>query len=280
MSSLPAVLQQIDSDGDAALSRLFDLLKIKSISTDPAFADDCVKGADWLVDELQSIGIDASRRDTPGHPMVVGHSKKVEDKPHLLFYGHYDVQPVDPLDLWDRDPFDPTIEQTPDGTVIRARGAADDKGQLMTFVEACRAWQSVNGELPANITFLFEGEEESGSPSLVPFLEANKDELSVDLALVCDTGMWDANTPAICTMLRGMLGEEITLTAADKDLHSGMFGGPATNPIRVLSHILAGLHDKDGRVTIPGFYDGVDPLPEQIKEQWAGLGFNLSLIHI
>jgi len=276
MPSLPAVLQQIDSDSDAALSRLFDLLKIKSISTDPAFATDCIKGADWLVDELKSIGIDASRRDTPGHPMVVGHSKKVEGKPHVLFYGHYDVQPVDPLELWDRDPFDPAIEQTPDGTVIRARGAADDKGQLMTFVEACRAWQSVNSELPVNITFLFEGEEESGSPSLVPFLEANKDELSVDLALVCDTGMWDANTPAICTMLRGMLGEEITLTAADKDLHSGMFGGPATNPVRVLARVLAGLHDDDGRVTVPGFYDGVDPLPAQIKEQWAGLGFNES----
>ena len=199
MSSLPAVLQQIDSDGDAALSRLFDLLKIKSISTDPAFANDCTKGADWLVEELKSIGIDASRRDTPGHPMVVGHSKKIKDQPHVLFYGHYDVQPVDPLDLWDRDPFDPAIEQTPDGTVIRARGAADDKGQLMTFVEACRAWQSVNGELPINITFLFEGEEESGSPSLVPFLEANKEELSADLALVCDTGMWDAN--ALCCVV-------------------------------------------------------------------------------
>ena len=122
----------------------------------------------------------------------------------------------------------------------------------MTFVEACRAWQSVNGELPINITFLFEGEEESGSPSLVPFLEANKEELSADLALVCDTGMWDANTPAICTMLRGLLGEEITLTAADKDLHSGMFGGPATNPVRVLTRVLSGLHDDNGRVTVPG----------------------------
>ena len=145
--------------------------------------------------------------------------------------------------------------------MIRARGAADDKGQLMTFVEACRAWHAVHGELPSNITFLFEGEEESGSPSLVPFLKQHADLLQADLALVCDTGMWDSNTPAICTMLRGMLGEELTITAADKDLHSGMYGGPAQNPIRVLSRILAGLHDENGRVTVPGFYDGVHPLP-------------------
>ena len=276
MSALSNVLEQIDSDTDAALNRLFDLLKIKTISTDPAYANDCIQGADWLVAELQSIGITAGKRDTPGHPMVVGHSDKLEGQPHVLFYGHYDVQPVDPLDLWDRDPFDPAVEKTPGGAVIRARGAADDKSQLMTFIEACRAWKTVNGSLPVNVTFFFEGEEESGSPSLVPFLKANKDELSVDLALVCDTGMWDENTPAICTMLRGMLGEEIIISAADKDLHSGMFGGPAANPIRILTNLLAGLHDEKGRVTITDFYDGVDPLPPQVKQQWDSLNFNES----
>ncbi len=275
MTTLATVLQQIDSDTDAATDRLFDLLKIKTISTDPAYASDCISGADWLVAELNDLGIAASRRDTPGHPMVVGHSEKVEGRPHVLFYGHYDVQPVDPLELWHRDPFDPAIENTAEGDVIRARGSADDKGQLMTFVEACRAWITVNGALPVNVTFLFEGEEESGSPSLVPFLQTNKDELSVDLALVCDTGMWDANTPAICTMLRGMLGEEITITAADKDLHSGMYGGPAANPIRILAKILAGLHDDNGRVTLPDFYDGVEPLPSQVKQQWDSLNFNV-----
>lgn len=276
MSTLAAALKQTEDNTDAALDRLFDLLKIKSISTDPAFAEDCTAAANWLVNELESIGIKAERRDTPGHPMVVGHSEKVDGQPHVLFYGHYDVQPVDPLELWHRDPFDPAIEESPDGKVIRARGAADDKGQLMTFIEACRAWVEVHGALPVNITFLFEGEEESGSPSLVPFLEANKEELSTDLALVCDTGMWDANTPAICTMLRGLLGEEITITAADKDLHSGMYGGPAANPVRVLTRILAGLHDDDGRITVPEFYAGVDPLPPQIKQQWAGLNFDES----
>ncbi len=274
MSSLPAALDYIDAHKDEALNRLFELLKVKSISTDPAYAQDCVSAADWLVTELKSIGIDASRRDTPGHPMVVGHSKKVEGLAHVLFYGHYDVQPVDPLELWDRDPFDPAIDTTNAGPVIRARGAADDKGQLMTFIEACRAWQQTHGSLPVNITFLFEGEEESGSPSLVPFLESHKDELKADLALVCDTGMWDSQTPAICTMLRGLLGEELTITAADKDLHSGMFGGPAANPVRVLTKILAGLHDEQGKVTVDGFYEGVDPLPIQIKDQWQSLGFN------
>lgn len=276
MSSLDSALQQVERNSDAAISRLFELLKIKSISTDPEFSDDCIKGADWLVNELKSLGITASRRDTPGHPMVVGHSDKVEGRPHVLFYGHYDVQPVDPLDLWHRQPFDPIIEKTSEGDVIRARGAADDKGQLMTFIEACRAWKEVEGTLPVNVTFLFEGEEESGSPSLVPFLKTNKDELSVDLALVCDTGMWDKNTPAICTMLRGMLGEEVTITAADKDLHSGMYGGPAANPIRILSKILAELHDDKGRVTIKDFYEGVDPLPPQVKAQWDSLNFNES----
>ena len=274
MSQLSAVLAHIDEQHENALNRLFDLLKIKSISTDSAYTNDCLKAADWLVDELGTIGMSASRRDTPGHPMVVAHTEHQPGLPHVLFYGHYDVQPVDPLELWDREPFDPAIEETPEGSVIRARGAADDKGQLMTFVEACRAWKETTGTLPVNITVLFEGEEESGSPSLVPFLEANSKELSADLALVCDTGMWNSETPAICTMLRGLLGEEITITAADKDLHSGMFGGPSANPVRVLAKILAGLHDDDGRITIENFYQGVEPLPALIKEQWNGLGFD------
>ena len=273
MSSLQPVLDQIEKDSQHALDRLFEFLRIESISTDPAYASQCVNAADWLVKDLKSFGVSAQRHDTAGHPMVTGHSGS--GHANVLFYGHYDVQPVDPLELWANPPFEPALEKIPGGEVIRARGAADDKGQLMTFVEACRAWHAVHGELPSNITFLFEGEEESGSPSLVPFLKQHADLLQADLALVCDTGMWDSNTPAICTMLRGMLGEELTITAADKDLHSGMYGGPAQNPIRVLSRILAGLHDENGRVTVPGFYDGVHPLPEQIATQWKGLGFNV-----
>ena len=270
--SLDAVLARIDSDLPATTDRLLELLRIPSISTDPAFKADCDTAADWLVKDLQSLGVDAAKHPTPGHPMVMGHIPG--DGPHLLFYGHYDVQPVDPLNLWDRDPFDPQVEDTPKGKVIRGRGAADDKGQLMTFVEACRAWKAVNGTLPCAITFFFEGEEESGSPSLIPFMEAHKDALKADLALICDTGLFDSRVPAITTMLRGLLGEEIVITGPNKDLHSGMYGGAAMNPIRVLSRIITSLHDDTGRITVPGFYDGVPEISDDLRAQWEGLGFD------
>ncbi|WP_099823849.1 M20/M25/M40 family metallo-hydrolase [Oceaniglobus indicus] len=270
--SLDAVLARIDAELPQATERLMDLLRIPSISTDPAFADDCRAAADWLVADLQSLGIDADSRATPGHPMVVGHGG--DGGRHLLFYGHYDVQPVDPLELWDNDPFDPKVEETPTGPVIRGRGTADDKGQLMTFVEACRAWVAVHGSLPCKLTFLLEGEEESGSPSLTPFMEQNADELRADIALICDTAMFDPDTPSIVTMLRGNLTEELTITGADKDLHSGYYGGPARNPIHVLSSIISDLHDKDGRITLPGFYDAVPEISDELRAQWDGLGFD------
>jgi len=272
---LDPVLDRIDADLDAALDRLKELLRIPSISTDPAYAAECRRAADWLVADLQGLGFDATRRDTPGHPMVVAHAAPEAAGPgRYLFYGHYDVQPVDPLHLWRREPFDPAIEETPKGPVIRARGAADDKGQLMTFVEACRAWRAVHGELPANLTIFLEGEEESGSPSLVPFLEENADELRADVALICDTGLFEGRVPAIVTQLRGMLQEEVTITGADRDLHSGMYGGVAMNPIRVLARVLAALHDETGRVTVPGFYDGVPEPSDELRAAWAGLDFD------
>ncbi|MEM6322836.1 MAG: M20/M25/M40 family metallo-hydrolase [Pseudomonadota bacterium] len=270
---LSPVLDRVDADLDAALARLMALLRIPSISTDPAYRSQCAEAADWLVADLQSLGIAAQKRDTPGHAMVVGHLDG--PGPHLMFYGHYDVQPVDPIDLWHRHPFDPEVQDGADGKVIRGRGASDDKGQLMTFVEACRAWQAVHGALPCKLTFFFEGEEESGSPSLVPFLEENRAEFSApDLALICDTGLFNADTPAITTMLRGLLGEEITITGPDKDLHSGMYGGIAMNPARVLARVIAALHDDAGRVTVPGFYDGVPNLDPALRAQWDGLGFS------
>lgn len=271
--SLDKVLAHIDADQDAALDRLKDLLRIESISTDPAYAAECDKAADWLVDDLKSIGFDASKRPTPGHPMVMAHGDQ-QDGTHVLFYGHYDVQPVDPLELWDNPPFDPQIEDTPKGKVLRGRGSSDDKGQLMTFVEACRAWKAVTGELPTKVSIFFEGEEESGSPSLVPYMEANKDELKADVALICDTGMVEPNTPSIVTMLRGLVGEELTITGPSKDLHSGMYGGPSINPIRVLTKALGSLHDDSGRVTLDGFYDGVPELPENVAAQWKSLDFD------
>ncbi|GFE64041.1 M20/M25/M40 family metallo-hydrolase [Litoreibacter roseus] len=271
--SLEQVLAQVDEALPQATARLEELLRIPSISTDPAHADACVHAADWLVADLQSIGFDASKRQTPGHPMVMAHGSDTGG-PHVMFYGHYDVQPVDPLDLWDRPPFEPQVEDTPKGKVIRGRGSSDDKGQLMTFVEACRAWVAVHGSLPTKVSIFFEGEEESGSPSLVPFMTDNADELTADVALICDTGLFGDATPAIVTRLRGLLGEEITITGPNKDLHSGMYGGIAMNPIRVLSKIIAGLHDETGRITVPGFYDDVAELPEDIAKQWHDLGFS------
>ncbi|MEO0946457.1 MAG: M20/M25/M40 family metallo-hydrolase, partial [Pseudomonadota bacterium] len=268
------VLQAVDSGLDESLDRLFALMRIKSISTDPAHKADCQTCAEWLAGELNAIGFDASVHPTHGHPMVVAHNK-ASDGPHVLFYGHYDVQPVDPLELWDADPFDPAIKTMPDGSKrITGRGSADDKGQLMTFVEACRAYKFTTGALPCSVTIFFEGEEESGSPSLDGWLEENGDEIKANIALVCDTNMWDRDTPAISTTLRGMLGEEITIKAANMDLHSGYFGGPAINPIRVLSDVLASLRDENGAVTIPGFYDGVLEIPADIKEIWDNLNFD------
>lgn len=272
-AALDAVLARIDADLPQALDRLMDLLRIPSISTDPAYKEDCAKAADWLVADLQALGFDAASRATPGHPMVVGHGGAGDGK-HLLFYGHYDVQPVDPLNLWDRDPFDPQVESTAKGQVIRGRGSADDKGQLMTFIEACRAWKAVHGTLPGKLTIFLEGEEESGSPSLIPFMRDNAAELKADIALICDTGLFEDSVPAITTMLRGLCKTEFTLKAADRDLHSGMYGGLARNPIHVLTRILSNLHDDQGRVQVPGFYDDVADLPDSLRQQWQALAFD------
>ncbi|OHV79089.1 dipeptidase [Rhizobium sp. LCM 4573] len=274
MTDISPVLTRADENLDSSLERLFELVRIKSISTDPAYKADCRKAAEWLVAKLSDLGFEASVRDTPGHPMVVAHhAGATEDAPHVLFYGHYDVQPVDPIELWENDPFAPTVKDLGDGRkVVTGRGTSDDKGQLMTFVEACRAYKEVHGNLPVRVTILFEGEEESGSPSLKPFLEANAAELKADCALVCDTGMWDSDTPAIAAALRGLVGEEVVIAAADRDLHSGLFGGAAANPIHILADILAGLHDETGRVTLEGFYDGVEETPANIKASWETLG--------
>ncbi len=271
------VLDRIDADFDNSLQRLFALLRIKSISADPAFASECKAAAEHLAKDIATIGFEAEVRPTAGHPAIVAKSNgKANDKggarPHMLFYGHYDVQPVDPLNLWHHPPFEPMVTDHADGRkIIVARGAEDDKGQLMTFVEACRAWKSVTGSLPLDITLLLEGEEEVGSKNFVPFLEANKDELKADYAVICDTGMWDPNTPMITTSLRGLVYDEVKIKAANRDLHSGVFGGAARNPIRVLTYVLGGLFDENGRITIPGFYDGVKDLPPDILAQWKQL---------
>jgi acetylornithine deacetylase/succinyl-diaminopimelate desuccinylase-like protein len=270
--ALPAVLDHIDREHDARLQRLFALLRIRSISTDPAYKDECRRAAEHVAADLTGLGFETAVRPTAGHPVVIGRGGEGHG-PRVLFYGHYDVQPVDPLNLWETPPFEPRIAELPGGRkIIVARGACDDKGQVMTFVEACRAFRAVTGRLPLPLTVMIEGEEEMGSPNLPPFVEANASELKADIAFVCDTNMWDAQTPAITTSLRGLVYDEVRIAAADRDLHSGMFGGAAQNPIRVLTRILGALHDEGGRIAIPGFYDGVRELPPAIKKQWQALG--------
>jgi acetylornithine deacetylase/succinyl-diaminopimelate desuccinylase-like protein len=271
MKALEAVLDRIDQDIDRSVARLFALLRIASISTDPAYKDQCRAAAEHVAADLKSIGFEASVRPTAGHPVVVGKSNSATG-PRVLFYGHYDVQPVDPLNLWKTPPFEPRIETLPDGRkIIVARGACDDKGQAMTFIEACRAFKVVTGKLPLPITMLIEGEEECGSKNLFGFVRDNAAEFKLDLALVCDTAMWDQKTPAVTTSLRGLIYEDVKIICADRDLHSGVFGGAAQNPLRLLAEILGAMWDDKSRVTIPGFYDGVKDLPSDIKADLKAL---------
>jgi acetylornithine deacetylase/succinyl-diaminopimelate desuccinylase-like protein len=275
-STLASVLHHADANLVSSRANLFDLLRIQSISAQPAHAADCVKAAEWWRDQLAGLGFDASVRPTAGHPVVVAHlSGPAGYKgPHILFYGHYDVQPVDPLSLWHSDPFDPQLVDGPRGKRYVARGAVDDKGQTLMFLEALRAWNIAGGGIPARITVLIEGEEEVGSVNLDPFLRANKTELAADMALISDTGMWDVDTPAITTRLRGMTYAEVTLKAANRDLHSGLYGGSALNPINALTKILGELQDENGRIQLPGFYDKVSPVSNSQRAQWDALGFN------
>ena len=270
MSDLDKVLAHIDADLDNALDRLFQTVRMKSISTDPAYAAETRACAEWHAarscrDRLQrpKCATRPATRSCWPRTMTAKGTK-------VLFYGHYDVQPADPLELWTDEPFDPVIVTLPDGSKeIRGRGASDDKGQLMTFVEACRAWKAVTGKLPIPITILLEGEEESGGANLPGFLDAAKDELAADVAMICDTNMWDKETPAITTSLRGLCAEEIFIHASDRDLHSGFYGSAAANPNHILARIIADLRDADGRITIPGFYDGV---PEPARSAARRLG--------
>lgn len=269
------ILAHIDANIDASLDRLFELLRIPSISAQPAHREDCLKAANWARQTLEDMGFTARISETSGLPGVVAqHHAAGPDAPHVLFYGHYDVQPADPLALWHSDPFDPQLVDGPRGKRIVARGAVDDKGQVVSFFEACRAHIAVTGGLPVRLTVLLEGEEECGSPSLKELLGNERETLAADFVLVADTNMWNFETPAITTSLRGLAAVEVTVKAASRDLHSGLYGGIALNPINALTRILGDLQDDQGSIRIPHFYDGVAPVPDALRESWNSLGFD------
>jgi acetylornithine deacetylase/succinyl-diaminopimelate desuccinylase-like protein len=278
MKAVEPVLKHIDDGLKASLDRLFELVRFPSVGTDPAYNAECRKAATWLKEKFDGLGFEASIHETTGQPVVIGKYQPAgmsSHTPHILFYGHYDVQPADPVELWDSPPFEPQIRKGKDGQEqIFARGASDDKGQFMTFIEACRAWLSVHGALPFRLTLLIEGDEEGDTSHLDRFLAENRKALAADVAFVCDTDMWDDRTPAITTFLRGCVADEVVVTGPRIDLHSGYYGGPAVNPIKVLSRILASIHDKDGKIAIPGFYDGVKLIPEATRKEWAKLKFS------
>jgi acetylornithine deacetylase/succinyl-diaminopimelate desuccinylase-like protein len=271
---LDLVLAHIDATRATAHGRLFEFLRIPSISAQPAHAEDCRRAAAWAADHLRGSGFTADILETGGHPIVMADHPGTGAGPQLLYYGHYDVQPPEPLELWTSPAFEPTLVDGPHGKRVVARGAVDDKGQVAMWLEAFRAWHDVAGGVPCRVTVLLEGEEEVGTANLLPFLRAHRDALRADAAVISDTGMWDIDTPAITTRLRGIVYTEVTLHAARRDLHSGIYGGSALNPINALTRMLGGLHDDDGRVTLDGFYDGVAALSPEEAAQWAGLGFD------
>ena len=271
---VPDIQAHLRDGFDQSVERLSALLRIPSIGTDPAYQTETLEAANWLVRELQDIGFEAGLRETPGQPAVVAHHPGPGGEgPRILYYGHYDVQPAEPLDLWTTPPFEPTVVEDEKGRRIVARGAVDDKGQVMTFIEAFRAWKAVHGSLPVAVTVFLEGEEESGSPSLEGFLKAHRDELDADVCVVSDTGMWDIDTPALCILLRGLLYMEMTLHGPSQDLHSGIYGGAVPNPLNILTKMLGDLHDDMGRVQIPGFYDDLEDLGD-LDRTWRTLDFD------
>jgi acetylornithine deacetylase/succinyl-diaminopimelate desuccinylase-like protein len=271
------ILSHIDDGLDASRERLFALLRIPSISAQSAHGADCRRAAEWARDQFAGLGFAARLSETSGLPGVIAqHHEAGPGAPHVLFYGHYDVQPADPLNLWQSDPFDPQLVDGPRGKRIVARGAVDDKGQVVSFLEACRAHIAVTGTLPVRLTVLLEGEEECGSPSLPELLTNERETLAADFVLVADTNMWDFETPAITASLRGLAGAELTIKAASRDLHSGLFGGLALNPISVLARILGELRDEAGRIQIPGFYDGIAPVDPALLQSWENLDFSAS----
>tara|TARA_B110000967_G_C18883117_1_gene562270 strand:- start:1567 stop:2955 length:1389 start_codon:yes stop_codon:yes gene_type:complete len=274
MNSLQSYL---DSNKDRFVQELFELLKIPSVSADSAYSKDVFKAADFVADSLKTAGCDAVEIcQTKGFPIIYG-EKLIDPKlPTILVYGHYDVQPADPIELWDAPAFEPIIKKTelhPEGAIF-ARGACDDKGQMYMHVKALEFMTSTD-QLPCNVKFMIEGEEEVGSNNLADFVKNNTSKLKNDVILISDTGMIAKDTPSITTGLRGLSYVEVEVTGPNRDLHSGIYGGAVANPINVLAKMIASLHDENNHITIPGFYDKVEHLSDEERAEMAKAPFSL-----
>ncbi|WGD35488.1 dipeptidase [Olleya sp. YS] len=259
------------------IDELIELLKIPSISADSAYKNDTIKTADAVAKSLTEAGCDVVEIcETDGYPIIYAHKIIDKNLPTVLVYGHYDVQPPDPLNLWTSPPFEPVIKETklhPEGAIF-ARGACDDKGQMYMHVKALE-YMTKHGELPCNVKFMIEGEEEVGSVNLGKFVKQNQEKLANDVILISDTGMIAKDVPSITTGLRGLSYVEVEVTGPNRDLHSGLYGGAVANPINVLTKMIASLHDENNHITIPGFYDNVEELSQDERAQMAKAPFNL-----
>lgn len=269
-SPLSEVFDHVAENRQQFLDDLCDLLRIPSVSADSQFAGDVRRAADWLAEHLTSFGLSAEVIETSGHPMVYAETPPVEGAPVALVYGHYDVQPPDPLEEWESPPFEPTER---DGNLY-ARGATDDKGQMLTHVKSVQSWLASKGELPLQVKLLIEGEEEVGSENLESFLAENTEKLACDCVVISDTAQFAPGVPAITYGLRGIAYYELHLTGPNSDLHSGVFGGAVTNPANTLSKMLAAMIDDQGRVQIPGFYDDVETLTDRERDEFRKLPFD------
>lgn len=274
--SVDAVLERVDRESAATLGQLKEYLRIPSVSTDSAYAGEVRRCAEFVRERLRTAGLSAEIVETAGHPLVYGEWLGAPGRPTVLFYGHYDVQPVDPLNEWRHDPFEPTIETGERGEQIVARGATDDKGQSFTHIKAVEALMAETGGLPVNVKFLVEGEEECGGGAIEAYVRSPaQDRLACDLALVSDTSMYGPGQPSVLYGLKGLLYTEVRVRGAGRDLHSGTFGGAVANPLNVLATMLAALRDPvDGRILIPGFYDDVRPLGVAERDAFAALAFD------
>lgn len=265
------VSDYIDSNKEKFKEELFELLRIPSVSTDSSHKSDVLDAAHFLLQQLESLDLDrAELFETAGNPIVYGELITGESKPTVLVYGHYDVQPPDPLDLWDTPPFEPTVRNGD----IYARGASDDKGQSFTHLKAVEAYVKSGTDFPVNIKFILEGEEEIGSPNLVPFIKEHKDLLECDMVLISDTAMFAEDTPSITYGLRGLAYMEVKVEGPNRDLHSGVYGGAVENPANALAEIIARLKDEDGVIQIPGFYEDVVELTEKDRKAYKNLPFD------